>query len=436
MPLLFRSRLFFFLLLVVFPIKGWSRSFTVKEALQIALEKSPELISARNQLEGAELENKNAFASFLPSLDLSASHGVRGLSPDPLGLTAQTPWVSGATLSLTENFYDNGESFKKYRLSGLRLEQARLHFQKRKAEIVQAVILAYHRYNIATLYLKFSEKNHQELERLAKLVTNQFQQGLKTRKDFLNFKSRAQRGQLNVYEAESAVKEARGNLLSAMGLATTEDLQVDAQERPVLPKTNFKMDLVPEDLYEQRTLNLQKEIADLEVELSRRRFWPELNLVGAVSYGSSEYLGTGRSWSDNDSTQWSVLLNLKFNIIDWGVRNRNIQTTRLAQDTAQQSLRAALYRAEKDLERFKVEAQRSSEGYRLAKELLKMEEDTFRLLESDYRSGRASYLELTTGLSNLLDAQSRGQEADYNQASLYLRWKYYKGILNETTAFE
>ena len=65
-----------------------------------------------------------------------------------------------------------------------------------------------------------------------------------------------------------------------------------------------------------------------------------------------------------------------------------------------------------------------------------MEEDTFQLLERDYRAGQSTYLELTTGLANLLDAQARGQEADFKQAELYLKWKYYKGLLNEETVFE
>lgn len=413
-----------------------ARVLTSKEVLQIALERSPDLRAARNQLESSELEHKNAFASFLPSLDLSASHGVRGISPDPLNLTAQTPWVSGATLSLTENFYDNGESFKKYRITGLKLEMARLVFQKAKADIIRSVLLAYHRLNNATLFLKFSEKNHQELERLARLVTSQFQQGLKTRKDFLNFKTRAQRGQLNVYRAESDLKIVQGELFSLLGVSASERLQIDGAEKPIVARSALNLDLKAEDLYEYRILEIQKTIGELEVELSRRKFWPELNLVGAISYGSSDYVQTGRSWNDNDSSQWSVLLNLKFNILDWGVRNRNIQMTHLSQDNIQQNLRSSLYRSEKDLEAFKAEVQRSVESYRIAKDLQKMEEDTFRLLESDYRSGRASYLELTTGLANLLDAQNRGQEADFDQANLYLRWKYYKGSLNETSAFE
>lgn len=420
-------------ILILFPsLQVYSQAGQViglPEALQMALQKSPEFIAARNQFEVTGLEQKNAFASFLPSIDLTSSHGRQDVG-------AGNRPVSGATLALTENFYDNGESFKKYRIASLRLELSKLNYQKIKAQIIRSVVLGFYRYNIALNNLKFAEKNHQELERLAKLVTNQFQQGLKTRKDYLSFKTRAQRGQLGVFSAEQGVRTSRSDLLSLLGLSPIENIRFDENFKPVLPKGAIKTEFKAEELYEVRAFNIQKEISELEIELSKRRFWPELSLVGAISYGSSDYIDTGRTWADNDSTQWNVLLNLKFNLVDWGVRNRNIQVARLGQDSLQQGLRSSVFRAEKELESFRLDVSRAGDSYRLSKELQKMEEDTFRLLENDYRSGRATYLELTTGLANLLDAQNRGQEADFDQADLYLRWKYYRGTLDETTALE
>ncbi len=411
-------------------------TISLKQAVQIAVEKSPDLQIAKNQWQASGLEQKNAFVSFFPSVDLSAGHGLRGLTPDPAGVTAQTNWVSGATVSVTENFYDNGEGFKKYRISSLRYELAQIGYERTKAQVLRSVALAFYRFNISAQNLKFAVKNLQELDRLAKLVTNQFQQGLKTRKDFLSFKTRAQRSQLDVYRAEQSLARDRGVLMSLLGISPTEPVQFDSEQKPVLSKVPLRVDFPSEQLYELRVLRLLEQIRDHEINLSERRNWPELNLVGALSYGSSEYVNTGRSFADNDVTQWNVLFNVKFNLVDWGVRHRNIQLTRINQNSLQQSQRSLLLAAEKDLEVYRAEVLRSNETYRLAKELQKMEEDTFRFLESDYRSGRATYLELTTGLANLLDAQNRGQEADFDQADLYLRSKYYKGTLNETTVLE
>ncbi len=434
-----KSRYFLFLFIYSLSSTAWAQKvppLSLKQAVDSALKASPMYLTSKNQFETSSLEVKNAFAAFLPSLDLSSSHGVRGLNPDRAGTTAKTPAVSTATLALTENLYDNGESFKKNQIAKYRYELAKVNYQKTKGQIIRSVLLAYYRYNIALQNLRFTTKNYQELERLAKLVSNQFHQGMKTRKDYLGFSTRAQRGRLNVIEAEKNLTLARAALITEIGLGPTTDIQFDESIKPLVPKKDMIVDIDPNTLYESQALDLQQKISEHEVSLARRKFWPELNLVASATYGSSDYVDTKQTWKDNESTQWSVLANIKFNLIDWGVRSRNIQIAALNQNTSEQTAKNTLLQAQKDLEVFKKEVADSKERYQLAKELQKMEEDAFKLLERDYRSGQTTYLELITGLANLLDAQSRGQEADFNQADLYLRWKYYKGILSEDTIYE
>lgn len=409
---------------------------SLNQAIQNTLKSSPTFITAKNQLEAAALESRNAFAEFLPSLDLTASHGVRGIEPDRAGLTKQTPAVSGATLSLTENLYNNGESFKKNKISDYKYELAKLNYQKNKALVIKTVTLAYYRYNIAAQNLRFTIKNYDELERLSNLLMNQFHQGMKTKKDYLGFKTRAQRGRLDVIRAEQSLAQARAALLAEIGLSPSDPVQFDESIKPTLPKKNLNLDIEPENLYEYKSHELQNQISELEVGLVERKLWPELNLVAAASYGSSNYIDTQKMWPDNQTTEWSVLLNIKFNLLDWGVRSRNIQIARLTQNTNQQAAQNLLLQSQKELEEFKTEVASSAERYKLSKELQQLEEDSFKILERDYRSGQTTYLELITGLANLLDAQARGQEADFDQANLYLRWKYYKGILSEETIAE
>lgn len=409
---------------------------TLPQVLQKALLSSPTYLTTKNELEVAKLEAANAKALFFPSLDLSASHGVRDINPDTAGLTARSQLVSGTTLTLSENFYDNGETSKRNRIAGYKFQLAQINFQKNRSEIIRSVTLAFYRYNISLQNLKFTTKNFEELQRLAKLVSNQYFQGMKTKKDYLSFKTRSQRSRLDVIAAEQNLLESRTDLLAKMGLDADDPIRFDEAMPPKKLKRIASEQLNSENLYESQRLAIQKKISELEVDLAKRLYWPELSLVGTASYGSSNYIDTGQNWSDNDISQWSVLVNLKFNLLDWGIRSRNIQIALASQNSQEQGFQILLLQAQKELESFKLEVARSEENYRLSKELQKMEEDTFKILERDYRSGQTTYLELTTGLANLLDAQSRGLEADYVRTDLNLRWKYYKGTLSEESIFE
>lgn len=415
------------------PISSTLSTLGVLQVVQNALLTSPDFLSAKNQLEAAQLEKKNAFSAFLPSIDLSATHGLEHLEPDLLGITSQSPVVSSATVSVTEKFYDNGESLKRNTIAGYKLKLAEVNFQKKKATTIRSVILTYYRYALSLKNYKFKQKNYEELARLAKLVGNQYHQGLKTKKDYLSFKTKAQRSELDLIESEKTQTQARADLFAAMGLPINNDVQFDENVQMVLPKNDLTTDITTTDLYELKELSLQKLIGDIEVDLSKRQTWPTLNLVGVVTYGSSDYIDRNQTWLSQDSTEWKALVNLEFNLLDWGVRNRNVQIAIANQSAFEQRYRKSLLQAENDLSVFKLEVAKSNERYRLLKELQKMEEDTFKLLERDYRSGQSTYLELTTGLMNLLDAQARGLQADYDQADLYLKWKYYKGRLSEET---
>lgn len=426
---------FLFFLLFTIAVHA-AEKISLPEALHLALENSPEYKTAKNNLESSELEAKNASVLFFPTLDLTTSHGVRGFDPDTQNLTARTPWASETTLALTENFYDNGETFKKSRIADKKRDLARLEHHRIRAQIIRKVMLAFWRNSIAIQNLEFVKKYAEELERLSKLVNNQYRQGLKTKKDHLNFKSREQRSKLDLIKSEKERAEAFSELVTALGLNPDAEHEFDVKVRPLLPVKKLKSEFSDSELYEFQQLELQKQISQIEIDLAKRRYWPEVSLVGAASYGSSDYVDTRQSWSDNDSTQWSVFLNIKFNLLDWGVRNRNIRLAQITQSTSENSKTTALLEVKKALEVFKVEVANSTDNYLLSKELQKIEEENFKLLERDYKSGLTSYLELTTGLANLLDAQSRGLEADFALADLYLRWKYYKGVLDVQTALE
>ena len=63
------------------PISAYARRITFKEAIQIAIEKSPTLSSVRSEIKITELEYSNSYSPFLPQLNLDATQGVRGSDP-------------------------------------------------------------------------------------------------------------------------------------------------------------------------------------------------------------------------------------------------------------------------------------------------------------------------------------------------------------------
>lgn len=395
--------------------------------LNTALSNSPSLIVAKKKFESTQLERKNSIAAFLPSLDVVSTHGGQGNRPS----TFATPTASSTEITLSENLYDNGQSIAKLKIADYNLKVAETQLRNVRGKLLVSVTGLYFDFCVATNRLKFAERNQQQLEKQLNLAREQFHQGVKTRKDFVNFQAQAQRGAIDLLNAKNILAKSRKILLEGMGLNPVSDLEISADFGLKLGIQDLPSEIAGVSLREEDLLNYKKEISDVEVQLTKRKNLPQLDLTASAGYGSSNYVNSGTTWADGEKSKWSVLLTLNWNLIDFGQRSRNVALTRLKQDIEEQDLKLSLLSAQKDLENFEIEIRNFSKNYELVKNLKKMEEDNFKLLEGEYRQGRVGYLELLTGMVNLLDAQQRDTQVDFDLHRLWVKKKYYEGNLDE-----
>ena len=68
----------------------------------------------------SELELSNAKSAFLPSLDLTSTHGLGANRPQ----SVTSPWSSSLGLSLTQNIYDNHKSIFNFQIQDFKQQAA------------------------------------------------------------------------------------------------------------------------------------------------------------------------------------------------------------------------------------------------------------------------------------------------------------------------
>ena len=97
------------LLLAFSSVYAQSNPLTLKECVQIALDNSSKIAIAKRSLDTAQLEVKDARAGYLPGLEAGAGYKVNN-TYDTIEWTEKH---YDARLSLTETFYDNGQTSAK-----------------------------------------------------------------------------------------------------------------------------------------------------------------------------------------------------------------------------------------------------------------------------------------------------------------------------------
>lgn len=407
---------------------AYAENFDLKKTLSFAVERAPAFDNLKRNLDIATLEEKSALARFFPSLDLLATHGLQDQDP----ALRSTPWFSEFNLALTETLYDNGVTVTNFQIAQLRKKQAETRFVSERDRLTLELATEFLQYSLLTKILEIQQGQFKLIKRQYDLISNYYHQGVKTRKDYLRFKTQISRAEINVLNARQDVERSRLDLLRLSGITNQQDPQFVVVNLDSINITPQKKTLPVEQHFEYRLADWQKRINALESDLVSRRYWPEISFTAGANYQANQYMGTGAEFNDVDRLGWNALVTLKYNIFDWGVRDRDRQIARQRQYIADNTVDRTLLNVKADLEKLMYRLEQLEANFRLAKELLALEQSNINLIETEYRNGRVAYLDLVTGLRDLADAQVKYYSALADLQTAEFTYRYHQGNLYET----
>lgn len=404
-------------------------SFNFVETVRYAVDHSPSLEVAKREAEIRPLERKNAFASFFPQLDLTATLGLNDAEPVPL----PNREINQLTLQLTENFYDNGVSLLRHDSARKEEEIARLNFVWERDRLALSIAGEYLKYSFNIAMFEAQKTQNESLRKQFNSISAQYRQGMKTRRDYLRFRAELRRSDLAVLNAENEVLKSRQEIARLIGLDVSEPLPrfkpVPMNRREAEGMSLSAPDPTQHIAYRIRTLRLQ--VGENEVTTARRAWGPEISLSAGATWGANDYIGTNRRLRDVEYTQWQAQLVFKFNLLDWGTRSRNVTIAQEKMLQADATVRNELTRFTLENVQLTKDFSKAKENFQMGREILDMENSAIGTLEAEYRNGRASYLDLIESYRTLNEARRVLQEAYYDLKLLSYKFKYHEGRLYE-----
>lgn len=378
---------------------------TLPRLLELAEEHSPQILSAKKDLEIAELNLKSSRAAFLPTLDFTSHHGL--LRNDPL--STKNPWNSDLNLQLNENFYDNGVALNNYDLNQKTVKRLRLQYELTRDQQLSGVAQAFFDWSNSTDQREIDENKKDLLDRQYNLLEIQYRQGIKSRRDVLRIETEVTKQKIAILSRDNEVALNLQKLATQVGVTVEDfdDESLTAEEaKPLALNKQFKA-LRFEEHKQAKVYALLSEEKRINARLVERNYWPQLSLVGNGTYDNPQYVNSGRDFDDTRSLTWSVLLQVNYNLWDWGTRRREMQVARIQVTQVEDGNRARLLSLGDQLKDVNLKLVEYRENFKSSRELLTLEQQAYNILEEEYRNGRTSYLDLITGLGSLIDARSR-----------------------------
>jgi outer membrane protein TolC len=407
-----------------------TQSLNLEQAIQYAITHSPTLDSAKRDANINDLEKESSFSRFLPTLDFSTTDGLQKTSPT----TQTTSAASSVDLKLSENIYDNGQNLTRYKISKLRNEQSQINYLKSRDLLCRDVALEFLHYSLVSRMYEIQKEQRDLFNKQYESVYKEYRQGLKSRKDFLKFKTEVSRADIDLLNAKNDFEKSKQELirLLAVPLDSTDEITILPDDGKIGDVTLPKETPSYKNHYEFRAAALQKEMNKLEADLIRRQYYPEVFFTTGASYHSADFIDTGASLSDNRVLSWNALVTLNYNLWDWQIRKRNALVAEERQKIQSNDQDSRLLEVRSEIERLMIDLKQLKENFTLSNELLALEQNNMTLFEREYRNGKAQYLDVITGLKDLADAKVKYFTALYDLKRGLFSYRYHEGTLYDS----
>lgn len=399
-------------LLILFVSFMFSKEITLEEGLQLLYQNNIQLRTLESKLRQAKYKKFETFSSWLPKLQLQAQFVQ--LSEPQIKLPPQMTMMFGSAFSpvmtsdkyysanatISQLLFSSGKIFSAYKISCINYDLTKTEYEKTKQDLEIQYKETFLKTLLAKKMLEVTQKAVEISSENYKVSNVLYKEG---RVSYLDFSS----AKINYFNAEiNFLKVKNSYEIAKDGLKTL--INVDFEIEPVGELESFleskEYDFIKlknniQNIYEVKSINLQKKILLNNLHLTRTEVLPIVSLAGSYSWTIDDYKRPIDQWDDRYN--WAVVLS-------WPIFNSGATYSRYLQnkenlkqiDFAKEGLVSSL---ELQLNSLYSTYLQLKESLNLAKQNLYLAEENYKVAKSYYLEGRTSYLEFLQaelGLSN------------------------------------
>ncbi|MGH6954826.1 MAG: TolC family protein [Alphaproteobacteria bacterium] len=270
-------------------VAGPALGQTLESELEQVLSDNPRIVAAQRALEGAGATTDEAFAAYLPTVELSGDAGYEHTSSPTLRRAGENPLRAdreSGTLTLTENIFDGFRRDSAYGAAKLGRAAAEINVGSVTQDILFEAVTAYHEVLRNARLIDIALADEETVKRQLQLEDERVKRGSGIAVDVLLSKARLQ-----------ISKERRVLFEGRLGEAKARYIQVI--NRPADPAALIEptppVDQLPEDLDTAVGIALDEnprlratgrlvEAADKERDVARSEYFPRLDLVSRANW--------------------------------------------------------------------------------------------------------------------------------------------------------
>lgn len=411
---------------------------SLKECIELAQQKSPQLLGIQPQLDMLNLEHQAAKESFLPSVNASVGENIsfgRSQGKDFVYQdvsSANTSFQIGADVTL----FSGGSRWYQLKKSKAALENSNYIISEVKDNIALQVAASYIQLLLAEEMAATAKENLALTEQHYTQVKEQVRVGRMAQSQQIEIESQLGRDQLAVVETEADVARAKKALLLDMGITSDTDLEIHkvSPENVIASLQMSNPHHSKSDWVLPRTALMQRdlELSDYDLKIAKTRYLPSLSLNGGYSNGyyymfGDGFKGANASFGDQmkQNGRSYVGVTLSIPIYNRGQVRQQINQAKIQQSRLQGQLIQQQYSDQRNIILAEADLLKAEEQYRVSKENLDLSQKALDISDLEYRSGRISTYEWEQARNRRLQAQASYLQSVYNRLLRTINLTYF-----------
>jgi outer membrane protein len=422
----------FVLLPQTLPAMEEGRLLTLKESIQLALERNLAVQVAKEEVTFARERRKEAKTGFLPKFMADYSYRRPGETKTTIGgvkFENEDQNQYKFTGTVAQPLFTGFETLSTYQLADMGLDVAKIQLQRTRLDLILQVKEAYLEIVRTSKLREVAEQSVKQLQEGVRVAENFVKVGLSPKIDLLDAETRLGQAELQLIQAMNNLRVARARLNTILrepidsSFAVEDILSTQSYKRSYESSQEIAMEHRPELMEAKKNVA----IAEKEITLIQSDYYPDITLSANYYRRGDDPTVDGSDYVDREN--WDVVAGATWTFFEWG-------KTRYA--TNQQ--RARLRQAKEDFEQIKdsillevktafLTLKASEDGIRVAQKQVVSAEENFRISQERYKEQVATATEV-------LDAQTRLTEAKTNYTNAQVIFNLAKDSLIRAMGLE
>jgi outer membrane protein len=405
---------------------------TLKESIQLALDRNLAVQVAKEEVTFARERRKEARTGFLPTF--SADYNYRRPSETTItfggvAFKNQDQNQYSFTGTVAQPLFTGFATISTYQLASMGLDVAKIQLERARLDLILQVKEAYLEIVRTAKLREVAEQSVKQLQEGVRVAENFVKVGLSPKADLLDAETRLAQAELQLITATNNLRVAKAQLNTVLrepidtSFEVVDVLTTEPYKRAYEASQKIALQHRPELLEAEKNVA----IAEKQITLTKSDYYPDITLSYNYYRRGDDPTVDGSEFVDREN--WDIVAGATWTFFEWG-------KTRYAVNQERARLRQAKENFEQIKDSILLEIKTAFLTLKAADDGIQVAQKQVVSAEENFRISTERYKEQVATATEVLDAQTRLTEAKTNYTNALVIYNLAKANLIRAMGLE